>query len=317
MKLTYLMVTLLTLIGCTNNAKLYDPAAAGYNPPPSTTLAPVNACQPVVTLDTFCQHADGTNEDGSVTDLASSYQSAPGKCYFVACGDTDYSEADQMRVYEAYVAKYGGEVKKDYDLCKNKKNTYDDECNDKNAYNFGDPGKCYYKGCDQVGDLGNVHYQILTELYGAENVTVDAGACTQLPKPGCMVTTAENYDPEAGHDDCSCRFKTCTDDRYIEFTQYNTAVTAYVGACASENLTAESAVCASSCQTLNKGCTVTQADNAGPYTVEDGTCTFTGCLDDYWTEYDPVLKEVVIDYAATHGLTVDDILTKTCKTPNP
>ncbi len=317
MKLTYLIVTLVTLIGCTNNANLYDPAAAGYIPPePTTTIAPANTCEYAVAPKPYCQHADG---NGYGTD---NYVAAPGACDFTACGDSDYAESDQKRVYDAYNAQYGGKVILDNDaLCLTKKNAYNGECNDANAYNVGKAEKCYYKGCNQPGKLGYAHYQILVQLYGVENVEVDTDplACGDLVKAGCTNPSAENYDATAVVEDCSCRFKSCTDDRYIEYDQYNTVVNGYVNGnpqCASNTI--EVVTCGSNCQTLNVGCTTVGADNYNPAAkVENGSCTFTGCLDEYWNEYTPELNPLVIDYAAAHGLTVDDILTKTCKTHTP
>ncbi len=164
---------------------------------------------------------------------------------------------------------------------------------------FGDGLAGIASGCAIDGDysitdeFSNVLVQMGAANYGS---SITHNFCVPVGTPGCINTTACNYDSMATVDDGSCTFPGCTnsaacnynaaagcDDGSCEFI--SCAGCTNTGAC---NFDSTATIDDGSCEFLTcAGCTNPSACNYdSTATINDGSCTLPGCIDTSACNYD-------------------------------
>lgn len=118
--------------------------------------------------------------------------------------------------------------------------------------------------------------------------TIDDGSCLY---PGCTIEGSSNFDPLANWDNGSCQYCGCTNELA---TNFDPNASCEDGSCIipgctdplADNYNNEATTDDSSCFYL--GCTLLGADNYdSSATVDDGSCIFSGCTDPEAANYNP------------------------------
>ncbi len=247
-------------------------------------------------------------------------------CKYKACSDEEYLDHYE---YEVLVSLYGVAVEHDQSKCVHKK--YYPGCTDEKASNFAatantENGSCKYKVCIDPNfvEYDSAENQEILAAMNAYAIANDLSGINLISEntcktekeydvPGCMIEGTTNYNADATVDDKSCRWYACLNSGYEE---YDADLLQVIQEYANTNGGTIADYHTSRCETENPvyGCTKEGADNySASATLDDGSCSWSACLNQLYKEYDQSLAELIQAYIEEHDGSEENNHSNTCK----
>ncbi len=248
-----------------------------------------------------------------------------GTCKWSACLLEQYQEYDGAM--EILIQNYAQvhSVSNVNDLVVSTCQNLRPKCEDSRAENEGKYELCHYHLC---ADPLYEEYPLYLEI----KALADAGQATMqtspsycinlIKKEGCLEESAENTTIGANHENGTCLWKACLDEKYEE---YNALTASIIQSYANQHGGGVSSYYENTCKTLKAkvGCTDPKADNYDSSAeVDNKTCKFKVCTDCKYVEfgangsgtaYQKTLAASA--YANLHGLSFTSVIVDNCKTP--
>ncbi len=163
-----------------------------------------------------------------------------------------------------------------------------------------DAGACSFTACmdPSFGEHSKVlEYQAYVDQFGG-TVSHDVSKCI-TPKTygtGCSYMGASNF-VATSETEGACYFTACTDPDYMEHWS-SLGMQAYVDSHPGSTITSDNTLCV----TKFSGCKESLATNyEASVLFDDGSCTFAGCADNAYHNFDQAFKDLIDGYTSSLG----------------